>query len=120
MATDMTKTQVGSLERRAPSVLDKLAAGRDRFLRLRGRQGVPVAILPEGMSKERFTWLREIGAEVIATPGTESNVKELQFRCLAGISRHGFDLAAHAVGHPAHGRCQRRVRSLPAISSRSV
>jgi len=27
-----------------------------------------VAILPENMSKERFTWLAEIGAEVIATP----------------------------------------------------
>jgi cysteine synthase len=41
----------------------------------------PVAILPEGMSKERFTWLREIGAEVIATPGTESNVKEIYDEC---------------------------------------
>jgi cysteine synthase A len=29
-----------------------------------------VALLPEGMSRERFTWLREIGAEVIATPGS--------------------------------------------------
>ncbi|MGB9666709.1 MAG: pyridoxal-phosphate dependent enzyme [Candidatus Cryosericum sp.] len=37
-----------------------------------------VAILPEGMSKERFDWLREIGTkEVIGTPGTESNVKEI-------------------------------------------
>ena len=41
----------------------------------------PIAILPEGMSKERFTWLREIGAEVIATPGTESNVKEIYDKC---------------------------------------
>ncbi len=41
----------------------------------------PVAILPEGMSKERFTWLKEIGAEVIATPGTESNVKEIYDKC---------------------------------------
>ncbi len=40
-----------------------------------------VAILPEGMSKERFEWLREIGAEVIATPGTESNVKEIYDKC---------------------------------------
>ena len=37
-----------------------------------------VAILPEGMSKERFDWLRAIGTkEVIGTPGTESNVKEI-------------------------------------------
>ena len=40
-----------------------------------------VAILPEGMSKERFTWLKSIGAEVIATPGTESNVKEIYDKC---------------------------------------
>ncbi len=40
-----------------------------------------IAILPEGMSKERFVWLKEIGAEVIATPGTESNVKEIYDKC---------------------------------------
>lgn len=36
-----------------------------------------VAILPEGMSKERFDWLKTIAGEIIATPGTESNVKEI-------------------------------------------
>ncbi|MEA4891524.1 MAG: pyridoxal-5-phosphate-dependent protein subunit beta [Peptococcaceae bacterium] len=36
-----------------------------------------VAILPEGMSKERFDWLKGIATEVIATPGCESNVKEI-------------------------------------------
>ena len=36
-----------------------------------------VAILPEGMSRERFDWLSKIAGEVIATPGTESNVKEI-------------------------------------------
>ena len=40
-----------------------------------------VAILPEEMSKERFQWLKEIGAEVIATPGCESNVKEIYDKC---------------------------------------
>jgi len=40
-----------------------------------------VAILPELMSRERFEWLREIGAEVIATPGCESNVKEIYDKC---------------------------------------
>ena len=40
-----------------------------------------VAILPEEMSKERFEWLHEIGAEVIATPGCESNVKEIYDKC---------------------------------------
>jgi cysteine synthase A len=42
---------------------------------------VPVAILPEEMSQERFEWLRELGAEVIATPGCESNVKEIYDKC---------------------------------------
>lgn len=36
-----------------------------------------VAILPEEMSAERFSWLRAIAGEVIATPGCESNVKEI-------------------------------------------
>lgn len=36
-----------------------------------------IAILPEGMSKERFEWLRTVAGEIIATPGTESNVKEI-------------------------------------------
>lgn len=40
-----------------------------------------VAILPEEMSRERFDWLEEIGAEVIATPGCESNVKEIFDMC---------------------------------------
>ena len=40
-----------------------------------------VAILPEEMSRERFEWLESIGAEVIATPGCESNVKEIYDEC---------------------------------------
>lgn len=36
-----------------------------------------IAILPEGMSRERFEWLRTVAGEIIATPGTESNVKEI-------------------------------------------
>ncbi len=40
-----------------------------------------VAILPEEMSRERFEWLREIGSEVIATKGCESNVKEIYDKC---------------------------------------
>ena len=40
-----------------------------------------VAILPEEMSKERFDWLKEIGAEVFATYGCESNVKEIYDKC---------------------------------------
>ncbi len=40
-----------------------------------------VAILPEEMSQERFEWLRERTDEVYATPGCESNVKEIYDKC---------------------------------------
>jgi len=40
-----------------------------------------IAILPEGMSKERFEWLSRVAGEVIATPGCESNVKEIFDKC---------------------------------------
>lgn len=36
-----------------------------------------IAVLPAQMSKERFDWLSKIAGEVIATPGCESNVKEI-------------------------------------------
>jgi cysteine synthase len=36
-----------------------------------------IAVLPEGMSRERFEWLEKIGAEIHSTPGSESNVKEV-------------------------------------------
>jgi cysteine synthase len=40
-----------------------------------------IAILPEGMSKERFEWLENIAGETIKTPGSESNVKEIFDKC---------------------------------------
>jgi cysteine synthase len=40
-----------------------------------------IAILPEGMSSERFDWLKNVAGEVISTPGTESNVKEIFDKC---------------------------------------
>ncbi len=36
-----------------------------------------IAILPEGMSSERFEWLEKVAGETIKTPGSESNVKEI-------------------------------------------
>jgi cysteine synthase A len=50
--------------------------------RLMGCHGV--AVLPEGMSRERFEWLEHWvsdPADIIRTPGTESNVKEIYDRC---------------------------------------
>ncbi len=40
-----------------------------------------IAILPEEMSRERFEWLSRLAGEVIATPGCESNVKEIFDKC---------------------------------------
>ena len=40
-----------------------------------------IAILPEGMSKERFDWLAKVADETIKTPGSESNVKEIFDKC---------------------------------------
>ncbi|MBW7959498.1 MAG: pyridoxal-phosphate dependent enzyme [Candidatus Promineofilum sp.] len=50
-----------------------------------------VAILPEGMSKERFEWLQGVAGEIIRTPGTESNVKEIFDKCWE-LRRSGEDL----------------------------
>jgi len=50
-----------------------------------------VAILPEGMSAERFEWLQSVAGEVIKTPGTESNVKEIFDKCWE-LRRSGEDL----------------------------
>ncbi len=50
-----------------------------------------IAILPEGMSRERFEWLSKIASEVIPTPGSESNVKEIFDKCWE-LRRSGQDL----------------------------
>jgi cysteine synthase len=50
--------------------------------RILGCRGV--AVLPEGMSQERFDWLSKwVGApeDIVRTPGTESNVKEIYDAC---------------------------------------
>jgi len=56
--------------------------------RILGCRGI--AVLPEGMSAERFEWLsRWVAdpADVIRTPGSESNVKEIYDTC-AELARH--------------------------------
>ncbi|MFH1152976.1 MAG: pyridoxal-phosphate dependent enzyme [Pseudomonadota bacterium] len=50
-----------------------------------------IAILPEGMSRERFEWLSTIAGQVIATPGCESNVKEIFDKCWE-LKKSGEDL----------------------------
>ena len=58
------------------------ARGGVAISRLMGCHGV--AVLPENMSAERFAWLDEWvlqPADVIRTPGSESNVKEIYDAC---------------------------------------
>jgi len=58
------------------------ARGGVAISRIMGCRGV--AVLPEGMSKERFDWLQDWIADpgdVIRTYGTESNVKEIYDAC---------------------------------------
>ena len=55
--------------------------------RILGCRGV--AVLPAGMSRERFDWLQKWVADsddIVRTPGTESNVKEIYDKC-AELSR---------------------------------
>ena len=68
-----------------------------------------VAVLPEGMSQERFDWLDrwvvEPGEDIIRTPGTESNVKEIYDRChelAADPENVIFNQFAEFGNHVAH------------------
>ena len=74
--------------------------------RIMGCRGV--AVLPEGMSRERFDWLESWvadPADIIRTPGTESNVKEIYDRC-AELSREPdaviFNQFSEFPNHLAH------------------
>ncbi len=58
------------------------ARGGVAISRIMGCRGI--AVLPEGMSRERFAWLERWVADpedIIRTPGTESNVKEIYDKC---------------------------------------
>jgi len=68
-----------------------------------------IAVLPEEMSRERFTWLEKIGAEIHATPGSESNVREVYTKSFAlkaarpdeVVILNQFDEIGNAVWHYA-------------------
>ena len=78
-----------------------------------------VAVLPEGMSRERFDWLERWvvdQSDIIKTPGTESNVKEIYDRCheLAQdpdnvILNQFCEFANHVVHRLATGTALERV-----------
>jgi cysteine synthase len=83
--------------------------------RIMGCRGV--AILPAGMSAERFAWLERWvsdPADIVRTPGTESNVREIYDACAAlardpanvvlnQFSEFGNHLAHYAITGPALG-----------------
>ena len=85
--------------------------------RIMGCRGV--AVLPEGMSAERFAWLERWvadPADVIRTPGTESNVKEIYDRCAeldrepdTVIFNQFSEFPNHLVHYMATGRALERV-----------
>ena len=77
-----------------------------RLMQCRG-----VAVLPEGMSRERFAWLEDWvtdPADIIRTPGTESNVKEIYDKC-AELARDPanviFNQFAEFGNHLIHYAC---------------
>jgi cysteine synthase len=80
--------------------------------RLMGCRGI--AVLPEGMSRERFEWLENWVADpgdVIRTPGTESNVKEIYDTCAELSADPGnviFNQFAEFGNHLAHYQCTGR------------
>lgn len=51
-----------------------------------------IAVLPEEMSQERFDWLEKIGAEIIRTPGGESNVKEIYDKVKELVAERGDEI----------------------------
>jgi cysteine synthase A len=77
-----------------------------RLMQCRG-----VAVLPEGMSRERFAWLEDWvtdPADIIATPGTESNVKEIYDKCAelsADPANVIFNQFAEFGNHLIHYAC---------------
>lgn len=70
-----------------------------------------VAVLPEGMSEERFNWLAEWvldPADIVRTPGTESNVKEIYDECArlaADPTNVILNQFAEFANHLAHVTC---------------
>ena len=74
--------------------------------RILGCRGV--AVLPEGMSAERFRWLERWvtdPADIVRTPGSESNVKEIYDACAeletdpCNVILNQFSEFANYVGH---------------------
>ena len=78
-----------------------------------------VAILPQDMSKERFDWLKSIAGQIIATPGCESNVKDLRQNLGAEEGPHHDDLQpVRRDGQPPVALQRHRLRPGRAVRGR--
>lgn len=84
------------------------ARGGVAISKIMGCRGV--AVLPEGMSRERFEWLDrwiDHPDDVIRTPGTEANVKEIYDECArleldpANVILNQFSEFSNHMGHYA-------------------
>jgi len=84
------------------------ARGGVAISKIMGCRGV--AVLPEGMSRERFEWLDrwiDHPEDVIRTPGTEANVKEIYDECgrletnEANVILNQFSEFSNHLGHYA-------------------
>jgi cysteine synthase len=85
--------------------------------RIMGCRGV--AVLPTGMSRERFEWLERWvadPADIVRTPGTESNVKEIYDRCAeldrepdAVIFNQFSEFGNHIAHYALTGRAVERI-----------
>ncbi|OED42786.1 pyridoxal-5'-phosphate-dependent protein subunit beta [Chromatiales bacterium (ex Bugula neritina AB1)] len=92
-----------------------------------------VAVLPEGMSQERFNWLEKWvadPADIYRTPGTESNVKEIYDAChllekdpqnliLNQFAEYGNYIIHRAVTGPAMERIYNHVNHDNTLSARA-
>ena len=93
------------------------ARGGVAISKIMGSRGV--AVLPEGMSRERFEWLDrwiDHPDDVIRTPGTEANVKEIYDECMrlerdpANVVLNQFSEFSNHMGHySVTGRALERV-----------
>jgi len=92
-----------------------------------------VAVLPEGMSRERFNWLEEWTLspdDIVRTTGTESNVKEIYDAChrlaedpdniiFNQFSEYGNYIVHRAVTGPALERIFRAVKADSDLKARA-
>jgi len=109
MATEMTRSQqLGSVERRSPSVLDRLAAGRERFLRLKSRQGVELddlktSLKQVGIAQAESGAMALILGYMAGRAPEYLRVGKVPLELLLGLGSHGVAfIASPEIGQHMH------------------